>query len=150
MISSATESTSGFCIVPGGAISHSGTEWLSSRNDFFLPVLALSKIFRAKYKELMHRAGLLDQIDASVWERGWNVNCQAVGDGRDSLRYLAPYVFRVAIGNHRIKSVECHEDGTGSVTFTVKSSGQRHYQPMTVSAEEYSQLARGSLATASF
>jgi len=125
------------CIVPGGAISQSGTEWLSSRNDFFLPVLALSKIFRAKYKELMHRAGLLDQIDASVWDRAWNVNCQAVGDGRDSLRYLAPYVFRVAIGNHRIRSVECHEDGTGSVTFTVKPSGEKHYRPMTVPAEEF-------------
>ena len=125
------------CIVPGGAISQSGIEWLSSRNDFFLPVMALSKIFRAKYKELMHRAGLLEQIDASVWERAWNVNCQAVGDGRDSLRYLAPYVFRVAIGNHRIRSVECHEDGTGSVTFTVKPSGERRYRPMTVSAEEF-------------
>jgi hypothetical protein len=125
------------CIVPGGAISQSGTEWLSTRNDFFLPVMALSKILRAKYKELMYRAGLLDQIDASVWEQAWNVNCQAVGDGRDSLRYLAPYVFRVAIGNHRIRSVECHEDGTGSVTFTVKPSGETHYRPMTVPAEEF-------------
>jgi hypothetical protein len=125
------------CIVPGGAISQSGTEWLSSRNDFFLPVMALSKIFRAKYKELMHRAGLLDQIDAAVWQRAWNVNCQAVGDGRDSLRYLAPYVFRVAIGNHRIRRVVCHEDGTGSVTFTVKPSGEKHYRPMTVPSEEF-------------
>ncbi len=46
-------------------------------------------------------------------------------------------MFRVAIGNHRIKSVECHEDGTGSVTFTVKPSGQKHYRPMTASAEEF-------------
>jgi hypothetical protein len=124
-------------IVPGGAISPSGTEWLSSRNDYLVPVLALSKIFRAKYKELMQRAGLLEQIESSVWDRAWNVNCQAVGDGRDSLRYLAPYVFRVAIGNHRIRSVKCHDDGTGLVTFTVKPSGERRYRPMTVSAEEF-------------
>ena len=61
----------------------------------------------------------------------------AVGDGRDSLRYLAPYVFRVAIGNHRIKEVKCHEDGTGSVTFTYKPSGERRYRKMTVTAEEF-------------
>ncbi len=46
-------------------------------------------------------------------------------------------MFRVAVGNHRIKSVECHEDGSGSVTFTVKPSGQKHYRPMTVPAEEF-------------
>lgn len=124
-------------IVPGGAISSSGTEWLSTRTDYFVPVLALSKIFRAKYKQLMEQYGLLEKIDPAVWSRGWNVNCQAVGDGRDSLRYLAPYVFRVAIGNHRIGSVQCHDDGTGLVTFMVKPSHQRRYRPMTVSAEEF-------------
>lgn len=124
-------------IVPGGAISSSGTEWISTRTDYFVPVLALSKIFRAKYKQLMEQYGLLEKIDPAVWSRGWNVNCQAVGDGRDSLRYLAPYVFRVAIGNHRIGSVQCHDDGTGLVTFMVKPSHQRRYRPMTVSAEEF-------------
>jgi hypothetical protein len=40
-------------IVPGGAISPSGTQWLPSRVDYLVPVLALSKIFRAKFKQLM-------------------------------------------------------------------------------------------------
>ena len=40
------------------------------------------------------------------------VHCQPAGDGRESLRYLAPYVFRVAIGDHRI--VSCDD---GRVTF---------------------------------
>jgi hypothetical protein len=124
-------------IVPGGAISKSGTEWLSSRSDFFVPVLALSKIYRAKYKELMKRCGLLDKIIRRAWQKAWNVNSMAVGDGRSSLRYLAPYVFRVAIGNHRIKEVKCHADGTGSVTFTYKPSGERRYRKMTVTAEEF-------------
>lgn len=124
-------------IVPGGAISKSGTEWLSSRVNYFVPVLALSTLYRGKYKALMRRSGLLDQINNDVWHKGWNVNCQAVGDGRDSLRYLAPYVFRVAIGNHRIKRVQCHEDGTGTVTFTFKPSGERQYRKMSVTAEEF-------------
>lgn len=124
-------------IVPGGAISKSGTEWLSSRVDFLVPVLALSKIYRAKYKSLMKRRGLLMKIDPAVWIKAWNVNCQAVGNGSDSLRYLAPYVFRVAIGNHRIKEVQCHEDGTATVTMMVKPSGQRRYRKMTITAEEF-------------
>jgi hypothetical protein len=124
-------------IVPGGAISQSGTEWLSSRNDFFVPVKALSKIFRAKFKELMRQAGLLDMIETTVWDKRWNVNCKAVGDGRESLRYLAPYVFRVAIGNHRIKRVVTRDDGTDLVTFLVKPSGKTSYRPMTISAEEF-------------
>lgn len=124
-------------IVPGGGISQSGTEWLSTGSAFFVPVFALSKLFRAKYRELMRRCGLLEQIDPAVWTKAWNVNCKAVGDGRDSLRYLAPYVFRVAIGNHRIREVRCHADGTGLVTFMVKPSGQRRYRQLTVTAEEF-------------
>ncbi len=42
-----------------GALSSSGTQWLSSRIDFLVPVLALSKIYRAKFKELMNSCGLL-------------------------------------------------------------------------------------------
>ncbi|MCA9207463.1 MAG: transposase, partial [Planctomycetales bacterium] len=124
-------------IVPGGALSRDGKQWIASRVNFFLPVRALSILFRAKYKECLRNAGLLGQVRNEVWRRAWIVNCQAVGDGRDALRYLAPYVFRVAIGNHRIRRVVCHEDGTGTVTFLVKPSGQRRYRPMTVTAEEF-------------
>ncbi len=74
-------------IVPGGALSSSGTQWLSSRIDFLVPVLALSKIYRAKFQELMNSCGLLASIDSDVLDQGRNVNCQAVGDGRESLRY---------------------------------------------------------------
>ncbi len=60
----------------------------------------------------MKRCGLLDQIPKEVWTKAWNVNSKAVGDGRKSLRYLAPYVFRVAIGNFRIGKVWKEADGT--------------------------------------
>ena len=105
-------------LVPGGAISEDGNAWLSSRSDFFVPIYAASKIFRAKYRDLMERSGLLDKIPSSVWEKAWLVNSQAVGDGRGALRYLAPYVFRVAIGNHRIIRVTEGPDRKGIVTFS--------------------------------
>jgi hypothetical protein len=80
----------------------------------------------------MERAGLLDQIDAAVWQQPWVVHSQAVGDGRASLKYLAPYVFRVAISDRRIVSCE-----DGRVTFTYRKSGTRHWRKMTLKRTEF-------------
>ncbi|MFQ5904639.1 MAG: transposase zinc-binding domain-containing protein, partial [Candidatus Binatia bacterium] len=88
-------------IVPGGGLSKDRSSWLPSRADFYVPVQALSPIYRAKFKAEMKKAGLLDQIDPKVWEVDWIVNSQAVGNGSSSLKYLAPYVFKVAISNSR-------------------------------------------------
>jgi len=62
--------------------------------------------FRAKFKEQMAQADLLSSIDAKVWEADWVVNIHAVGNGSVSLKYLAPYVFKVAISNSRILKLE--------------------------------------------
>ena len=50
----------------------------------------------------MKKAALLSAIPADVWSIDWNVNCQPAGSSRHSVRYLAPYVFKVAISNRRI------------------------------------------------
>jgi len=92
-------------IVSGGAIRSTDGSWRHSRIDFFLPVQALSKIFRAKFRNLMKQAKLLDQIPPAVWQIDWNVNSQAVGSSQATLKYLAPYVFKVAISNSRIVGV---------------------------------------------
>jgi len=124
-------------IVPGGAISQDGQEWLPSRVDFFVPVHAASKIYRGKFAAEMKRCGLLAKIPSKVWKQPWNVNCQAVGDGRSALGYLAPYVFRVAIGNRRIVKVEPGPDGNGRVTFTYRKTGSNRLRAMTVATEEF-------------
>ena len=93
-------------VVPGGALSTCDETWHSSRVDFYLPVKALSQIYRAKFRDAMHQLGLFAAIPADVWTVDWNVNCQAVGASEASLKYLAPYVFRVAIADSRILKVE--------------------------------------------
>ena len=103
-------------IVPGGAISQKGDEWLPSRVDFFVPVKAASILYRAKFKALLADAGLLDQIPQVVWTRKWVVHSKAVGDGRRALRYLAPYVYRVAISNRRLVKCEPGPNGLGRAT----------------------------------
>ena len=104
-------------VVPGGGLSAEGDRWLPSRADFLVPVKALSILYRAKFRDLL-RGGLLEKVDPSVWHQDWVVHCQPAGDGRESLRYLAPYAFRVAIGDHRI--ISCDD---GQVVFTYRKVG---------------------------
>jgi len=92
-------------IVPGGGLSADRTTWRPSRANFFVPVKALSPIYRAIFKEEMRQAGLLEQIDPQAWTIPWNVHSQANHHGHSAFTYLAPYVFRVAISNRRLVSL---------------------------------------------
>lgn len=107
-------------IIPAGGLSSDRKKWIPARNSFYLPVRALSRIFRAKFKAEMVRLGLIDQIKPGVWAAEWIVNCQAVGSPEASLKYLAPYVFRVAISDSRILAVKDRK-----VTFCYRKSGSR-------------------------
>ena len=86
----------------GGALSRADGRWHPARPGFYLPVRALSRIVRAKFRDRIAKRGLLGEIPAEVWAVEWNVNCQPAGDGSGALQYLAPYVFKVAIGERRI------------------------------------------------
>ena len=119
-------------VVPGGGVTPDGSRWLPSRADFLVPVRALSLVFRAKFREILRREGLLELADPAAWRRDWVVHSQAAGDGRASLRYLAPYVFRVAIGDHRI--IACDE---GKVTFAYRRVGSNRPRTMTLEASEF-------------
>jgi hypothetical protein len=124
-------------LVPGGALSSDGESWLPSRVDFFVPVKAASVIFRAKFLDALSASGLADQARQAVGDKDWVVHSQAVGDGRQALRYMAPYVYRVALSNRRLVNCEPGPDGLGRVTFTYRPSGSRRYRSMTVTAEEF-------------
>lgn len=119
-------------VVPGGGLSDNGEKWLPSRADFFVPVKALSILFRAKFRDALKRAGLYAHAPAGVWRQPWVVNSQAVGDGRTSLKYLAPYVFRVAISDRRIISADDQQ-----VTFSYRKSGTKHWRKMTLEPHEF-------------
>ena len=60
-------------------------------------------------------------MPAGVLKGDWVVNIKPVGDGTAVLKYLAPYVYRVAICDNRITNVD--DEG---VTYRVKPSGKRH------------------------
>jgi hypothetical protein len=119
-------------VVPGGGLSADGTQWLPSRADSLVPVRASSILCRGKSRDILRREGLLERVDASVWHRDRVVHSQPAGDGRESLRYLAPYVSREAIGDHRI--VACDD---GRVTFTYRRVGSKRQRKMALDAMEF-------------
>lgn len=124
-------------IVPGGALSADGQQWLSSRADFLITVKAASLVFRAKFRQRLEEQGLLAEVPDAAWRKNWVVHCQPVGDGRRALRYLAPYVYRVAISNRRILNCEPGPDGLGRVTLTYRKRGSRRERKLTVTADEF-------------
>ena len=119
-------------VVPGGAISTTDRSWQRSGEHFFLPVKALSGIFRAKFRERMEKAGIISEIPKEAWRKPWNLNSQAVGDSETSIKYLAPYVFRVAISDSRIVKVE-----NGRVFFRYKKHGSNRLRTMDLEVMEF-------------
>src|SRR4030042_2476746 len=80
----------------------------------------------------MARQGLLHKINPQSWHIAWNVNCQAVGSSEATLKYLAPYIFRVAISDSRIMAVK---DRT--VTFSYRKKGSNRSRKVTLDVIEF-------------
>jgi Putative transposase/Transposase zinc-binding domain len=93
-------------LVPGGGWSADGQGWLPARNNFCLPVCALSKVFRGKLQQALRGTDCYSRIPANVWHQKWVVHCEPVGSGLNAVKYLAPYIFRVALSNNRILKLE--------------------------------------------
>ena len=119
-------------VIPGGALSDTNNQWLSSRQDLFVHTDPLAIIFKAKFKDAMKKAGLLDKINPAVWKQQWVIDSQAVGQGQNSLRYLSRYVFRIAISNNRIKSIE-----NGVIKFSYKDREKKKWKTTVLEAMEF-------------
>jgi hypothetical protein len=119
-------------LVPAGGLSADGVTWLPARENFLLPVKALSRIFRARFRQALQKTPHFDQIPAAVWRQAWVVHCEAVGSGLPALKYLAPYIFRVAISNNRILKL-----ADGQVTFCYQASDTGKTTVTTLSALEF-------------
>ena len=119
-------------IVPGGGLSPDHSQWLPAKPDFFVPVKALSAIFRAKFRDGLKKTELFDTVPAKVWQTDWVAHCEPVGNGKTALKYLAPYVYRIAITNNRIEKLENRQ-----VTFRFKNSQTNKWKSITLPAFEF-------------
>jgi hypothetical protein len=118
-------------IVTGGGLSAADC-WRSSRKDFLVPVKALSRIFRAKFRDQLKKTELFPAVAPRVWRKDWVVHSEPVGSGAQAFQYLAPYIFRVALSNNRLRKLE-----NGHVTFAYKESATEQLRHCTLSAQEF-------------
>ena len=119
-------------IVTGGGLTADGRRWRSARKDFLVPVKALSSIFRAKFRDQLKKTDLFAAVAPRVWRKDWVVHSEPVGSGAQAFQYLAPYIFRVAISNNRLRKLE-----NGQVTFAYKESATDSLKHCTLTAEEF-------------
>jgi hypothetical protein len=127
-------------LAPGGGLSADGQTWLPAQNRFFLPAPALSKLFRAAFRSALQKTSLYSQVPSKVWHKNWVVNCKPVGDGQAALKYLAPYIHRVAISNRRL--VKFTDNGsleTSQVTFQYRVADTSQIKFCTLSVESFMQ-----------
>ncbi|MGL5434294.1 MAG: IS91 family transposase [Lachnospiraceae bacterium] len=109
-------------LVPTGGLDSDGMQWIDSAKKFFLPVRALSKIFRARMLFLL-RGAIFDKkltISEKWKDKDVAEELKRLSDQKDwvvhleksrlsptkVVQYLGRYIQRVAISNHRIVSVE--------------------------------------------
>ena len=139
-------------IVTGGGLTTDGRRWVRARRSFFLPVRALSRLFRGKMLAAVRAAyqadelifpGAISALAApqafrhlldSLYEMEWVVYCKPpFRRPEQTLEYLARYTHRVAISNDRI--VRCHG---GEVTFRYRdSAAANRIRQMSLAAEEF-------------
>jgi hypothetical protein len=107
-------------LAPAGGLADDGT-WQPAHKKFFMPVKALSRLFRAHFQQALQKTEDYAEIPKAAWSQPWVVHCKLVGSGQTALKYLAPYIFRVALSNRRLVRLE-HDQ----VTFRYKDarSGQ--------------------------
>jgi hypothetical protein len=119
-------------LVTAGGLLADGS-WIDSKHAHFLvPVRALSVIFRAKFCAGLKKAGLIGGVPPSFWKKPWVVHCQHAGRGEKVLDYLGRYVFRIAITNSRLESIN-----NGQVRFHYRDNQSQQIRHVTLPALEF-------------
>ncbi len=115
-------------IVPAGGLSEDQMEWIPSSKKFFVPIKAISAMFRGilvrKLKKLIDKEQLklpeefinFETLKKSLYRKTWNVySKKAFAAASSVLEYLGRYTHRVAISNTRLISME-----NGKVNFSYR------------------------------
>lgn len=113
------------CIVPGGGLSADGSRWISARENFFLPYLVLSHVYREKFLSYLAQAARAGELkfagatsslaEPSAFadfiqehqDKEWVVYIKPpFGSPEQVLKYLARYTHRVAISDRRLVAMD--------------------------------------------
>jgi len=140
------------CIVTGGGLSPDQTQWIPCKKDFFLPVKALSRLFRGKFLAYLNDArqkgklkfpgkidhmqqdGSFNELLSDLYQKDWVVYCKRPFSNAETVMdYLGRYTHRVAISNDRVVHMEGDQ-----VTFRYRDRTENDtVKYMTLDAEEF-------------
>jgi hypothetical protein len=110
-------------IVPGGGFGKDGT-WKNARSDgnFLFPLKAMAQVYRAKFMELFRmylksiKMSFNNGIRQQLYSKNWVIYAKKPFAGPDDvIEYLGRYTHKIAISNHRIKSID-----NGKIKFSYK------------------------------
>ena len=110
-------------LVPAGGLDVDGMQWLKANKKFFVPVKALSKIYRGVFVKLLVEALKEEQLTIPEKDKAllkdtkalkeqcyaglWHVHIKKTFKGGNQvISYLGRYTHRVAISNSRILSMD--------------------------------------------
>lgn len=133
-------------VSPQGGISPDESRWISGKKNFFLPVRALSKVYRGKLVSALRSAYKrgdlsslasnmeLEKLIGRCHKSDWVVySKKPFGGPAQVIKYLSSYVHRVAISNGRLRSVT-----SGNVTFACRDPERKHRKKLvTISAATF-------------
>jgi hypothetical protein len=119
-------------LVPAGAFVPGEGHWVQAKGRFLVHVNPLGKLFRGKMRAGLQQLKLERAVPAAVWGKAWVVDCRAVGSGEAALKYLAPYIFRVALSNNRLEGMVNEE-----VTFRYRVAESKKLKRCTLPAEAF-------------
>ena len=119
-------------VVPGGGVSRDGSKWLQVQPDKLFHPLPAKRLYKKLFVQALRKAGLYNQLPRGVLKFDWVVNIKPVGNGEAVLKYLAPYVYRVAICDNRIQALD--EQG---VTYQVQPSGTKRWRTRHADGEQF-------------
>ena len=129
------------CIVPGGGIAKNG-QWKTTRSkgDFLFPIKQMSTVFKNKfmhkYRQWLHENNMqiTNKLRQLLYQKNWVIYLkQPFGGPEQVVEYLGRYSHKIAISNHRLKSI-----ADGSIAFSYKdyADGSKT-KMMTLEADEF-------------
>ena len=116
-------------LVPAIALASDGTLRRPRNPAFLVAAKPLAVLFRAKLRAALQQTDLYQSIARETWQQPWVVDCRPVGSGAAALKYLAPYIFRVALSNNRMVGVQDER-----VTFRYRDGTTKQMRTSTLSA----------------
>lgn len=121
------------CVVTGGGLSFDQQRWTPSATGYLFPVASISKLFRGKFLDALHRTFNTGELDFSqatahladplrwaafkdaLYQTDWVTYAKQPFAGPEKVfRYLGRYTHRVAISNYRILDFS---DGRVTISF---------------------------------